>query len=204
MEYLSLGWALKRCRELRLAGMAEARHVLVLGDGDGRFTAAVLARWPSVRVVAIDSSAGMLGLLSARVEKLGAGSRLTALHGEAVRLLAGPGESVAGQPATGFDCVCSHFFLDCLATAEVGQLVDGVGARLAPGAVWIVSEFAADCWWTRLFVAVLYRGFALLAGLEVQQLPEWREAFEARGFVREAEARRLGGLLTSSIWRRRG
>jgi hypothetical protein len=55
-----------------------------------------------------------------------------------------------------------------------------------------------------LFVAVLYRGFALLAGLEVQQLPEWREAFEARGFVREAEARRLGGLLTSSIWRRRG
>lgn len=201
MEYLTLGRALESCRGLRLPGMEEAREVLVLGDGDGRFTAALLGRWPAVRVVAIDSSEAMLALLSARVEALGAVSRVTAVHGEAVSYLAGPVEAMAGQPAAGFDCVCSHFFLDCLATAEVCRLVDGVCPRLAPGAVWVVSEFAAECWWTRLVVALLYRGFALLAGLKVQQLPEWRGALEARGFVCETEAQRLRGLLTSSVWR---
>jgi ubiquinone/menaquinone biosynthesis C-methylase UbiE len=181
--------------------MGGARQVLVLGDGDGRFTAALLARWREARVVAIDSSRGMLALLAARVEALGAASRLTALHDEAVSFLAGSGEAIAGQPAAGFDHVCSHFFLDCLTTAEVCRLVDGVCPRLAPGAVWIVSEFAADCWWRRLVVELLYGGFALLAGLKVQQLPEWRRVLEAGGFVCEAEARSLGGLLTSTVWR---
>jgi SAM-dependent methyltransferase len=197
LEYLTFGRALERCRGLQLDRLAAARQVLVLGDGDGRFTAGMLRRHPSVHVVAVDSSASMLTLLVQRAQALGATRRLSVFEGNAVRLLAG---SPGLAPAGGFDCVCSHFFLDCLSTSEVEQLVAAVCPRLAPGALWIVSEFETPSWWSRLIVALLYRAFSLLAGLETQQLPAWRPVFEAR-FACEVDARSLGGLLSSTAWR---
>ncbi len=195
MEYLTLGRALERCRGLHLDRLAGARQALVLGDGDGRFTAGLLARNASVHVTAVDSSAAMLALLSKRAHALEASSRLTAIHADALSWLA--------SPATGhYDCVCTHFFLDCLPTAAVEQLARQATARLTPGALWIVSEFATPTWWARLIVALLYRAFALLTGLETQRLPRWREALEDCGFTCVAEQPLLRGLLTSTVWRR--
>ena len=228
LEYLSFGRALERCRSLQLGAMDREGQALLLGDGDGRFTASLLARETSLRVVAVDSSAAMLALLSRRVRQVGASSRLVVVEGDAVallqaaeqeqapglspgclpgnNLLAGPTRPARGaampalDPAGGFLYVCSHFFLDCLSTEEVERLVEGVVPRLAPGALWIVSEFAAPCWWTRLVVALLYRGFALLTGLRAQRLPDWRAALSRHGFACVDDQRLLGGLLTSTLW----
>ena len=43
-----------------------ARHALILGDGDGRFTARLLAAYPEMRADAVDGSAVMLDLLRRR------------------------------------------------------------------------------------------------------------------------------------------
>jgi hypothetical protein len=51
-----------------------------------------------------------------------------------------------------------------------------------------------------LIVAILYRGFAVLAGLQTRQLPLWQEALGQNGFTCVAEAKSLAGLLTSSVW----
>ena len=66
MEYATLGPALTRCRNYHLARVAGCSQALILGDGDGRFTAKLLAASPSLEADAVDSSAAMLRLLRAR------------------------------------------------------------------------------------------------------------------------------------------
>ena len=215
LEYLTFGLALEHCRDAQLARIKGLRRALVLGDGDGRFTSRLLAQNSQAQVVAVDSSVGMLRLLSARVGAICASSRVLTVCGDAISVLEQPAEAhlraasisdpaLSEQDAAAeelFDHVCTHFFLDCLGTAEVERLVRAVCSRLAPGAIWIVSEFAAPNWWTRLVVALLYKSFAVLAGLETQQLPPWRQSLANQGLVCESEQLRLGGLLTSSVWR---
>ena len=50
MEYLTFGPWLQRCRSAFLGGIANSRRALVLGDGDGRFTARLLADCPAIRI----------------------------------------------------------------------------------------------------------------------------------------------------------
>jgi SAM-dependent methyltransferase len=191
LEWLSFGPLLGRARRRYLDRLAEARQVLVIGDGDGRFTAALLRRNPRVEVVAVDASAAMLGKMLAR-----AGNqrhRVAAVHADArgFRPAAGTGS---------FDAVVTHFFLDCLSTAEVAALARRLAAHVVPGGVWIVSEFALPRrGWARLpgraLVALLYRAFRILAGLGQQSLPDWQGALEAAGFARREGEERLAGVV---------
>jgi SAM-dependent methyltransferase len=99
MEYLTLGTALKRTRQWALdAGwMDGSRRALVLGDGDGRFTARLLRRNPQVEVEAVDLSAGMLRLLGRRCGF--AGERLRARREDAREFV----------PEPGADLVATHY-----------------------------------------------------------------------------------------------
>jgi hypothetical protein len=44
LEYLTLGRSLERAREVFLPLLKDRRQALILGDGDGRFTARLLAQ----------------------------------------------------------------------------------------------------------------------------------------------------------------
>jgi len=198
MEYLSFGRALERCRFFFLPRLAEARHALVLGDGDGRFVARLLESDPALHAEAVDGSPAMLRLLRARVDGAGAVQRLSTACADL------RGFSPEGD---GYDLVATHFFLDCLTDEETRRLMERVRPRLAPGARWVVSEFevpqgnAVRAGVCRLTIAGLYAAFRLMAGLRVRQIPRWREALADAGFVQEAERRWLGGLLVSELWR---
>lgn len=195
MEYLSLGTMLERVRFWALdAGLLDgATRVLVLGDGDGRFTARMMARNVGVEVEAVDLSAEMLRLLERRC--LAFGPRLTTQRGDA-RLL---------QLEAGADLVVTHFFLDCLQQEEVGALVRRIAAGLTPGASWVVSEFCVPRGWllipARLLVRGLYLAFRVLTGLRVTRLPDHARELRACGFGVVAERRFLGGLLVSQVWK---
>ena len=69
LEYLTLGPALTRCRTHFLPQLAACRTALVLGDGDGRFLAGLLAANPDLRADAVDTSATMLQLLTRRAQR---------------------------------------------------------------------------------------------------------------------------------------
>jgi hypothetical protein len=64
MEWLSFGPFLGLCRSNFLFHLTHCRHALVLGDGDGRFTARLLGENPSIRAHAIDGSPAMLGAMT--------------------------------------------------------------------------------------------------------------------------------------------
>jgi ubiquinone/menaquinone biosynthesis C-methylase UbiE len=194
MEWLSFGPYLWRCRCAFLAEMTEAQEALALGDGDGRFTAALLKRNRHVQVNAVDVSEAMLRGLR---RKAGADEGRVRTEACDVR---------EWRPAEAeYDLVMTHFFLDCLATEDVGRLAERLKPNLRPGARWVVSEFAVPGGWfgrwvARTVVGSLYWAFGVLTGLEVRRLPEWELALNASGFRRVQERSFLLGLLTSQMW----
>ncbi len=67
VEAVTFGGLLQWCRTALLPDLADARRVLVLGEGDGRFLAAFLASNRAAKVDVVDSSAAMLALARRRV-----------------------------------------------------------------------------------------------------------------------------------------
>lgn len=197
MEYLSLGPMLERCRFHFLREAGNARRGLVLGDGDGRFVARLLAESPHLRAEAVDLSQAMLALLRKRVAREGAEDRLSTVCADARSF----------EPASrGYDLVATHFFLDCLTEAEMDHMVARLRPRLDPGARWVVSEFQIPegrrlkIWLARAMIAGLYSAFGMLTGLTVREIPPWRRLLRSHGFEPKARRGWLGGLLVAEVW----
>src|ERR1700679_3274982 len=185
MEGLSFGPLLQRCRCAFLGELRTVRRALVLGDGDGRFTEALLRVNFEVRVDAVDASSAMLRAL---VERAGA-------DGGRVRAIVADIRSWRPENGDVYDLVVSHFFLDCLTAEEVEALAGSVRLSLVrrgltEGAQWVVSDFAVPEGWAgrlagRLLVGFLYRAFGVLTGLRIRRLPDHAAALKSAGFVME-------------------
>jgi ubiquinone/menaquinone biosynthesis C-methylase UbiE len=193
LEYLSFGPWLARCRRGQLAHLAQARHALVLGDGDGRFLERLLAVNPTLTADVVDSSASMLRLLERRTRRFH--QRIRVHHADAL----------ACTPTGSYDLIVSHFFLDCFFPAELEQLLDRVVPHALPGAQWVISEFAIPrnavaAYLAGRLIGLLYRAFGWLTGLRVRRLPDYDAALLRHGLVLEHDRRYLGGLLCSQLW----
>jgi len=200
MEYFSFGPRLERCRFHFLTRCSGARHALVLGDGDGRFTARLLSSNPAVQVDAVDASPAMLALLRERASNCcdNADSRLRTIQADIRRFT---------PPGTDYDLVVSHFFLDCLTDSEVSSLVARLCPHMTQDAIWLVSEFAVpEAGWRRLPARMVIRGlyyaFFVLTGLRVRKIPNYASALNDHGFHLAEKAAYLGGMLATEVWER--
>ena len=194
LEYLTLGPLLKRTRDYHLEHLAGCKQALVLGDGDGRFTARMMARYPEMRVQAVDLSPAMMKLLEARVARLGSRDRLRTTVGNALEFV----------PEGPVDLVSTHFFLDCLTQGEVLLLTKRLKPHLTKGGMWLVSEFQVPNGRLRvpgwLLIRGLYLAFRMLTGLRVTRVPAYRGPLRLARFVRVREHLEMGGLLTTELW----
>ncbi len=193
-ERLTLGSALVRARTAHLPALAHARHGLILGDGDGRFLAALLHHNPLLQATAVDSSRTMLQLLTRRCAF--SRDRLRTLHADAL----------AGLPvAPTCDLVATHFFLDCFSEPDLLRLVPAIRALLVPGALWVLSEFRIPPTGplrlpARLLVRALYHAFRLFTGLQPTRLPEYTPILLKAGLVPISIRHSLGGILSAELW----
>jgi ubiquinone/menaquinone biosynthesis C-methylase UbiE len=194
MEWASFGPWLQYCRCTFLPSLVDCRKALILGDGDGRFTARLLRTNAQVQIDAVDASSAMLKALIRRAGKNG--SRVHTQCAD-VRDWQPSGE--------GYDLIVSHFFLDCLTAEEIVKLAETLRRVSLPSAVWIISEFAIPPnafgrWLARPLVAGLYRAFGVFTGLDIRRLPDHRTALCNAGFALRAKRHHLGGLLVSELW----
>ncbi len=147
----------------------------------------------------MDISAAMLRLLRARCERTApnVGLRLQTHHADALAY-------VVSRPPAAYDLAVTHFFLDCLSQSEVDLLAAAVSARLAPGGIWLVSEFRIPPGRMRLPAGILVRGlylaFRIVTGLRAKDLPDHEAALSRAGFSRIARAHSLFGVLTTELW----
>ena len=194
LEMATFGSALWRCRCAFLDDLRSCRNALVIGDGDGRFTARLLEINPAIRIDALDASLEMLRLL---VRRAGPNANRVSAHQADARQWRPSGPR--------YDLVVTHFFLDCLTTEEVAALAQTIQTCSARSSRWIVSEFAIPSGWfgwlvARPLITALYRAFRLLTGIEVQRLPNYRHAMTESGFKLNAHRNSLGGLLVAESW----
>lgn len=201
MEYLSFGTALEHCRVHFLPQLRNTHHALLLGDGDGRFTSALLQQAPAASAVAIDGSEAMLRALRQRCAAVHAGDRVTTIC-----MLLNEGLPPTGTSSQ-FDLVTTHFFLDCLSEVEVDRIAHDVIACTSIDAQWVISEFripnsGAMRLPSRIVVRLLYIAFSILTGLRTQQLPAYESILQKHGWSLSQQQTRLGGLLVSQLWQR--
>jgi SAM-dependent methyltransferase len=195
LEYLSFGPLLWRCRICFLAEIAGCRSALVLGDGDGRFTAHLLQSNPDIQVTAIDGSVRMIKSLQ----------RAATTNRDRLTTQVADLRTWSPDAQYGFDLIVSHFFLDCLTSDEVAAIAERIAPALAHDALWLISEFAIpDTIFGRIVAAPivwsLYLAFRVLTGLSVNSLPDHAEALKASGWKLNLEKEHLSGLLTSQLW----
>jgi hypothetical protein len=199
MEYATFGPWLSRARSAYLPSVSRCRRALILGDGDGRFTACLLRANPTIHVHAVDASPAMLRAL---VRRAGAQAGRLHTHLADARTWQPRPDNASDLP---YDAVFTHFFLDCLTPEEVQSLAQRIRNAVSPSAVWVVSEFAIPPGWYGRLVArpliwTLYRVFGWLTRLAVRTLPDHHSALSAAGFTLRNRRNWLGGLLTSELW----
>jgi ubiquinone/menaquinone biosynthesis C-methylase UbiE len=197
LERIAFGGALERARFAHLDALSEARRVLLLGDGDGRFLEQLLRIAPEARVDSIDASAGMLRLAEARVTPADR-ARVSLQRADALTVPLRDAE---------YDTVVTLFFLDCFTPSETRALVQRVSSALEPRATWLFADFAIpeqglQRFGARLVTGGLYWFFRWQTGITAQHLPDSEGEIAAAGF-RATQAKSLAfGLLRSVMFRR--
>ena len=202
-EHLLLGRSLSRARCEHLPALGNTRRALVLGDGDGRFLAALLRAAPGLRATAVDSSGEMLRLLSERCSF--AMDRVEVWQADVLSSTQQlqPPPWLAASP--GYDLIATHFFLDCFTETEIARLVPAIRGCLQPGGLWVLSEFRVPPRGlfrlpARLVVRVLYLVFRALTGLRPTRLPPFASHLREAGLVPVCTRHSLAGLLTAELW----
>jgi SAM-dependent methyltransferase len=203
MEFLSFGPWLWWCRCAFLGELAGCRRALVLGDGDGRFTARLLRTNSAVAIDAVDSSPAMVRALTRRAGPQAASRLRTYCADARCWQPAAPSNIVPNPPP--YDLIVTHFLLDCLTTEEIQALAARLRGSASSSPLWLVSEFAVPPGGfarllARPLVAGLYWSFGKLTGLAVRTLPNHAAALCASGFTLQKSRVWLGGLLCSELW----
>ena len=196
LEYITLGKALENCRNHYLPQLLNRHRALVLGDGDGRFLAKLLAENPHLHADAVDISATMLRLLRKRCEE--------ATPDAKTRLRTHQSDALTFSPQNSYDLIVTHYFLDCLTQTELNALVNHVAKNTHPGTLWLISDFRIPRgpmrYPAKLLIRSLYLAFHLLTGLRTTSLPDHSTPLTRAGFVKISSRQQLAGILTTELW----
>jgi SAM-dependent methyltransferase len=197
LEYFAFGHALERARFHYLDTLRDRRAILVLGEGDGRCVARLLALAPKTKIRCVDASGAMIAVARHRINGSVDADRVEFVQADARTL---------DLPAGHFDAIVTLFFLDCFAPAEAGALMEKLTAAAAPDALWLFSDFAVPpCgfrrWRARAWLALLYFFFRQTTRLAAHTLPDTDAIFRQNGWQIAARRDWQAGLLTSAVWR---
>jgi SAM-dependent methyltransferase len=198
LERLAFGRDLERARFCYLDRLRRCESILLLGEGDGRCAARLLAAAPGARLHCIDASAAMIARARARVAGDPAAARVTFAQADAL---------TSPWPDQAYDAVVTLFFLDCFTAEEVAGLVGRLGPRLRPGSLWLFADFVlpAGGWRrlrARLWLGLLYFFFRWQTRLSARSLPPSEQLLASAGWREEAHCDRQNGLLRTALFRR--
>jgi SAM-dependent methyltransferase len=196
LEWLAFGADLEAARYCHLEHLRGCRRVLVLGEGDGRFLAQLMRRFPEVSVDCIDASGAMLAQANARLQE-DERRRVTFRQEDVL---------TAHFEVGAYDAVVTLFFLDCFSFEEVAQLVDRVQPALGKNACWLWADFALPPRGWRhcraaLWLRSLYLFFRWQTALAAHRLPPSEKLLLEAGFELRAEKTLQAGLLRSAVYR---
>ena len=195
---MSFGPWLGRCRNAQLVHLSGARHALLLGDGDGRFLARLLAANPTLTADVVDSSQAMLRLLDRRIRRCGpqARHRIRLHHADALR--------VEAHRKLRSDCfsLLPRLLFPPAAGATLCRRSSPCSPRRAMGHLGV--RHSPECL-SRPISRAGSSVFSIersvcLPGFPFARLPDYATSLLRRGLAPSHDRRYLAGLLCSQIW----
>lgn len=191
LERVLAGGVLQEARLAHLAQLDAAENILLVGEGPGRFLAALRARRPEVPITVMDASAKMLE----QARAVGAGPT-TFVRSDVTR---------DALPVAEWDAIVTHCLLDCFAPATLSGVVTRLGAAARPRAHWLITDFAlpASGWRrsrARMIHALMYRTFRATTRIGARQWTDPSANLHLVGF-RLAERMPFNhGLIHADHW----
>ena len=181
-ERAVFGEALQRCRSAFINDLPQ--RVLSIGEGDGRFSEALLKAHPEVELEIVEPDAAMRNIAQERVP----GLRFVDL-----------------TKAKACDAAMLNFVLDLFSEDEAHNFLD----QLPDPEILIVGDFFPEevegrvpRALARTLVWIMYRFFALTAGTQTMRLPPTHKILSSRGWVCTDEKVAWLGLIRAQWWQR--
>lgn len=201
LETIAFGNALQRARVACLDAIGSPRRALIVGDGNGRFLAALLQRQALIKIDCVDSSERMLELARQNV--------LRTVSDQISRVAFLQHDITSWTPHDRYDLIVTHFLLDCFNTQQVGSIVAKLAQAAAPNATWLLADFRVPeagfaRGHARAWLAVMYWFFRFVARIEARELVDPSPFLRAEGFTLERQRLFRYGMLKSELWRRTG
>jgi ubiquinone/menaquinone biosynthesis C-methylase UbiE len=198
MESVLAGGKLQRCRTTFLDDVQQAKNVLLLGEGNGRFLKAFVKVNSSANITVLDASAAMLQQARRCMESNEAHHRVEYIHADVFAWSPPP------QP---FDLLVSNFFFDCFRPDQLKQLIPRLANSASPEAQWIVSDFNVPAqgwarWRARGIIAAMYCFFRLVTQLPARSLTPVAPWLEGNGFRLLQNHESEWGLLRTDLWKK--
>ena len=180
-----------------LPHVGDCRRVLIVGDGDGRFLAALLRAVPQAIVDSLDISPKMIDLAKRRIADMaGALDRVQFTVGD---IRADP------LPGTAYDLIVTNFLLDCFPADELEQVINRLSDVSTPNGKWIVGDFEMPKgFWSRtaarIALAGMYAFFRIVTRIPARKLVDPSPMLSLRGWQRTIELSCQSGVLVSRWW----
>ena len=175
--------------------LADSQRVLTIGEGDGRFVADLVRRFPQIEVDCLEGSSEMIARARARLPPA---AKVNFYHVDALNW---------EYPVEIYDAVVTCFFLDCFTDQTLQEWMPRVVNSSKPNGKWVVAEFregfcGAKRLSSRFWLKVMYRFFGWATGLEAKQLPDWEGSLNELGYSCFERAETVNSMLHCSVWQR--
>jgi ubiquinone/menaquinone biosynthesis C-methylase UbiE len=197
MELALAGDKLHRCRIAWLKEVRHANHILLAGEGHGRFLEICARQFPHATIVCVDASRKMLRIAETRWRKAGgAAGRVEFIHAEL---------PTWRPPSAQFDLIVTNFFLDCFPPRELAVVIESLADAARPSARWLLADFNVPNhgwrrWRAQAILALAYAFFRRATALAARQITSPDSFLHQKGF-RLARRRLMEfGLLQADLW----
>ena len=194
LESVVFGQQLQEARTAFLNEIASPRRVLVVGEGNGRFLAQFVRLYPEAAVDSIETSGRMIELAKRRVGRAN------------VRHVRSDIREIVLRPNS-YDLLVTHFFLDCFEEASLSFIITKLANSAAPHAQWLIADFCRPPKdWRhlrgRFLIALMYRFFRVVSGIEARQLVDYRPLLHLEGFGLGRKTLSPNEMIRTEVWER--
>ena len=196
MEWLLAGRKLQTSRTVFVKEARQARSVLLVGEGHGRFLTELCRANPEAAICCVDASAEMNRVARQRLQRAGLSLRNLEFHSVPI---------LEFKSTRRFDLVVTQFFLDCFDESELVEVIGKLASALSEGGTWIVADFQIpEKGWrrqrARLVLTMAYAFFRIATKLPARRLSPPQKHFSASGLQLKERAEFNFGLIYSELW----
>jgi ubiquinone/menaquinone biosynthesis C-methylase UbiE len=188
LEQTVFGSTLSQARRFFITQVKAGTHILLIGEGNGRFLFEALKQTSANSFTIVDSSARMLAATARRIAAVARCPHVELIHADILDWQ---------PPDASYDRVVTHFFLDQFRPDRISRIVEKISSLATEDALWINVDFTSETQNLRqkFLMWVQYRFFQIVARIESARLFDPRPCIRKAGWdILETKSLDLGWI----------